>query len=259
MAGYPQLTTILTAKNYYYYYSGFSAFSDAALALYPIRLISRLRVSTRMKIGLSFLLGFGLLAAAVALVKTVQLTNLAHHDESADITFFVARLSLATLVEAWIVMAVGCIPTLRPLTKAVMNMFRGPPGNKAKERTERRFSGYNGCGMPSSIHLESMRRAESGSMPGSRKEGNSTGGRRTTSSCGSTTVDSQRSIDDRDFAENQRGLALARGSGDYIVVPMNVFTGYGRSEGTIRGKDWGFDDGAKKYEAERRVRRFAYI
>lgn len=81
-----------------------------------------------MKIGLSFLLGFGLLATAITIVKTVQLVNLSHHDEHLDVTFFVARLALATLAEAWIVMAVGCVPTLRPLMRAVMRRVRGTGG-----------------------------------------------------------------------------------------------------------------------------------
>lgn len=105
--------------------TGYSALSDAALALYPIHLIFGLQVSVRMKIGLSLLLGFGLLATVCTVAKTVQLANLAHADENLDITFFIARLALTTIVEAWIVMIAGCIPPLRPLMKAFMKRIRG--------------------------------------------------------------------------------------------------------------------------------------
>jgi hypothetical protein len=78
-----------------------------------------------MKIGLCFLLGFGLVAAACSALKTAELTNLQHADEEDDITYFVARLSLTTIIEAWIVLVGGCIPPCRPLLKALLVKIRG--------------------------------------------------------------------------------------------------------------------------------------
>lgn len=95
------------------------------LAIYPIYLIWGLQVTLRMKIGLCFLLGFGLIAAACSALKTAELTNLQHTDEEGDITYFVARLSLTTIIEAWIVLVGGCIPPCRPLLKALMIRIRG--------------------------------------------------------------------------------------------------------------------------------------
>lgn len=83
-----------------------------------------------MKLGLSSLLGLGMLAAVTSVTKTVQVTNLAHDDEGLDITFYIARLALATIVEAWIVLTVGCIPTLRPLIKAAVQRMRGTSTTK---------------------------------------------------------------------------------------------------------------------------------
>lgn len=98
-----------------------------------------------MKIGLSFLLGAGLLAAAMAVAKTVQLSNLSHGDEQMDVTFFIARLAIATLIEAWIVLAAGCIPTLRPLMRAAVRRIRGTTSKR--QRTP--FYGIENYGMPS--------------------------------------------------------------------------------------------------------------
>ena len=70
-----------------------------------------------MKLGLSFLLGFGLIAAICSAIKTVQLTNLSHTD---DMTYYIARLSITTTIEAYVILIVGCVPTLRPLVKAIV-------------------------------------------------------------------------------------------------------------------------------------------
>lgn len=189
---------------------GYSALSDAALALYPIRLVSRLQVSTRMKVGLSVLLGFGLLAAAMAVIKTVQLTNLAHHDEGADITFYVARLAVATLVEAWIVMAVGCIPTLRPLTRAVVKRFRG--SSVARQRTL--FFELENYAMQSV-------RKESAAQSNVQDRKNSMGMRQKTC-CDAAAIELY-GIDGRGFADSKKGLA--RGIGDTMVMTRDMNTG----------------------------------
>lgn len=103
-----------------------------------------------MKIGLCFLLGFGLIAAACSALKTAELTNLQHADEEDDITFFVARLSLTTIIEAWIVLVGGCIPPCRPLLKALMVKIRGPTTSTARTyTTSHPYQRYDKYGMPS--------------------------------------------------------------------------------------------------------------
>lgn len=112
--------------------------TDAILALYPIKLIVGLQLSRRMKVGLSCLLGFGLLAAVCAIVKTVMLANLTHSE---DVTYFIARLAFVTLLEAWIVLLVGCVPPLRPLfAQAAKRMFSHP----SKRGTTRIYVQQNG-------------------------------------------------------------------------------------------------------------------
>lgn len=72
-------------------------------------------------------MGFGLLAALCSTAKTIELRNL---TEATDITFFLSRLNFATMIEAWIVLIVGCVPSLRPLMKAVAQKFLGTPATK---------------------------------------------------------------------------------------------------------------------------------
>lgn len=129
--------------------TGYSAVSDAALAIYPIYLIWGLQVRMRMKIGLCFLLGFGLIAAACSALKTAELTNLQRADEEGDITFFVARLSLTTIIEAWIVLVGGCIPPCRPLLKALMVKIRGAASSSARTYPGTHpYQRYDKYGMP---------------------------------------------------------------------------------------------------------------
>lgn len=69
-------------------------------------------------------MGFGLLAAVTSTVKTVELRNL---TQTGDTTYFISRLAFATMTEAWIVLIVGCVPSLRPLMKAIVKRLWGSP------------------------------------------------------------------------------------------------------------------------------------
>lgn len=195
-----------------------------------------------MKVGVSCLLGFGLLAAAVALTKTVQLTNLAHHGEGMDTTFFVARLALATLAEAWIVMAVGCIPTLRPLMKAAMRRLRGT--SAAKQRTP--FYDLDKYGMPSVPRGTTRSDVPRASSRGKRQS--------TRRGSGRGTIELY-SIDDRGSKETCRcEMGLVRELGTKVVVITDVDASYmyGRRRGINE------EDQAEK-QAEGRIRGFAHI
>lgn len=67
-------------------------------------------------------MGFGLLAAVTSTIKTIELRNL---TQPQDKTYFISRLAFATMIEAWIVLIVGCVPSLRPLMKAVVKRLWG--------------------------------------------------------------------------------------------------------------------------------------
>lgn len=77
-----------------------------------------------MKIELCSLLGTGLLAAVCSTGKTIQLGNM---TQTTDATFFLARLAVATMIEAWTMLVVGCIPSFRPLMRAVLQRLWGTP------------------------------------------------------------------------------------------------------------------------------------
>ena len=68
--------------------------SDVALALYPIKIVWNLQIRFRTKIGPCVLLGFGVLAAACASIKTSQLYVL---NNIASISY-----SVVSLTEQWI-------------------------------------------------------------------------------------------------------------------------------------------------------------
>lgn len=104
--------------------SGHSAITDVILALYPIHLIWGVQMSKRLKIGLCCLMGFGLLAAVTSTIKTIELRNL---TQTQDNTYYISRLAFATMIEAWIVLIVGCVPSLRPLMKTVVKRLWGTP------------------------------------------------------------------------------------------------------------------------------------
>ena len=106
----------------------------------------------RMKIGLCLLLGFGLIAAASSALKTAELSNLPRADEEGDITYFVARLALTTIIEGWIVLVGGCIPPCRPLLKALLARIRGVTPSSARTYLGTHpYQRYDKNGMPFSI------------------------------------------------------------------------------------------------------------
>lgn len=72
-------------------------------------------------------MGFGLLAAVCSTIKTIELRNL---TMTKDKTFYISLLAFTTMLEAWIVLIVGCIPSLRPLMKAVAKRLWGTPFTK---------------------------------------------------------------------------------------------------------------------------------
>ncbi|KKY16544.1 putative integral membrane protein [Phaeomoniella chlamydospora] len=87
----------------------------------------------RVKIGLSILMGFGLLAAACSAVKTSEIQALTKTD---DITSAQPSLLLWASTEAWIILIVSCVPPVRPLLEYI---FRRATGS-----TEKGSSGSTG-------------------------------------------------------------------------------------------------------------------
>ncbi|KAF2234782.1 hypothetical protein EV356DRAFT_532582 [Viridothelium virens] len=98
-------------KNYGYFQGAFSSASDLALAIFPVPIIWKLQMKLRVKLGLAAVLSLGVVAAAAACIKTVELRNLATPDFTWDATDLVYWY----ITENWIIVIAACIPTLAPL------------------------------------------------------------------------------------------------------------------------------------------------
>ncbi|OJJ77870.1 hypothetical protein ASPBRDRAFT_37101, partial [Aspergillus brasiliensis CBS 101740] len=85
-----------------------SAVCDFALALYPISFLARVHAfSITTRVGLCVLMGFGVVAGACAIVKTVQLSVLTRiHDPSQQL----GNVIVWNETEMWVVFIVSCIP-----------------------------------------------------------------------------------------------------------------------------------------------------
>ncbi|KAI2833333.1 hypothetical protein CBS133816_698 [Aspergillus niger] len=94
-----------------------SAFCDFALALYPVSFLARVHAfSIATRIGLCILMGFGVVAGACAIVKTVQLTVLTKiHDPSQQI----GTVIVWNQTEMWVVFIVSCIPPTKVFFKHI--------------------------------------------------------------------------------------------------------------------------------------------
>lgn len=193
---------------------GYSAVSDAALAIYPIYLIWGLQVTMRMKIGLCFLLGVGLIAAACSALKTAELTNLQRADEEGDMTYFVARLSLTTIIEAWIVLVGGCIPPCRPLLKALLAKIRGTTSSSARTYPGTHpYQRYDKYGLPFSAAGRTM--SGTGKNVRTNLTGHAFTGKR-------TRVYSDPKVDVAAEFDMQENIRTSPGDSDKTLVPLKV-------------------------------------
>ncbi|ORX92630.1 hypothetical protein BCR34DRAFT_442949, partial [Clohesyomyces aquaticus] len=102
------------------YYSMFagnvSAAVDLYLAVYPAVVLYRLQLNMRKKLALSFALGLGSVAAAVAVYKSTRLPGLA----SADFTYNTSDITIWTSIEGNAIVIAACIPTLQPLFDLIL-------------------------------------------------------------------------------------------------------------------------------------------
>ena len=68
-------------SRYSYFVGAYTALVDIVLAVVPIRAMWNLKLATRTKVGLFFLMGCSLFAAICSIVKTVHLDSLAELDD----------------------------------------------------------------------------------------------------------------------------------------------------------------------------------
>ncbi|KAI0405971.1 hypothetical protein F4802DRAFT_560164 [Xylaria palmicola] len=96
--------------------SGYNALMDIIVAIFPALFITRLRISSKMKVGLSVLMGGSVFGAAATIVKIYLLRDL---DKHSDITWYWAPIALWYTAEMDVIIIVGNIPTLWPLLRLV--------------------------------------------------------------------------------------------------------------------------------------------
>lgn len=95
-------------QTFGYIQGPYSAFCDFALAVYPVLIFRKVQAfSLPTKIGLSVLMGLGVVAGACTIVKTVNLKLLTKLE---DTTWTLAELILWNQTEMWVVFIVSCMP-----------------------------------------------------------------------------------------------------------------------------------------------------
>jgi len=101
------------AAEYYAYFGGsFSALMDIFLALYPVFIFWSLKMATHVKVGLTGLFGFSVVACISSIIKTTEIGSL---TAQSDITYQIATLDIWTATEMWIVFIASCVPAIRPI------------------------------------------------------------------------------------------------------------------------------------------------
>ncbi|KAF2967107.1 hypothetical protein GQX73_g6482 [Xylaria multiplex] len=96
--------------------SSYNALMDVIVAVFPAVFITKLKISRKMKMGLSLLMGGSVFAAGATIVKVYLLKDL---DKHADITWYWAPITLWYTAEMDVIIIVGTIPTLWPLIRFI--------------------------------------------------------------------------------------------------------------------------------------------
>ncbi|KAF2642008.1 hypothetical protein P280DRAFT_397288 [Massarina eburnea CBS 473.64] len=184
-------------KFYGYFQGSFSAFSDLVLALFPILIIKDLQIELKLKAALCSVMGMGILATVAAIVKTVELKNLA----TPDFTYNAIDLIYWFISENWLIVIAACIPTLGPLYfvllgKRTAESYAAPsrPGSGgAWGGNNWKWPGIRSWKMQSVRSKTSNASSSGGSLSRMEKGHGSLGG--------SVNYSSHRSVDERSEAE----------------------------------------------------------
>ena len=115
---------------------------DLSLVILPISIIWNLQLNWHKKVGLSALMGIGVLACICAAIKTSKLTEL---NARADITFITVDLWIWNINETNVVILAASIPTLRPLFLVLFQRpgsenYRGKSYGSSSRAGKRKFS-----------------------------------------------------------------------------------------------------------------------
>ncbi|KAM5470544.1 hypothetical protein MferCBS49748_002360 [Microsporum ferrugineum] len=104
-------------RDFAFFTGAVSATSDLALAVYPVRLISKLQMPLRVKLGLAAIFALGFVAVGASVVKTIFLSRL---SARADYSWNTIDLVFWLCIEQYLIMIAACIPMLGPLIKLIL-------------------------------------------------------------------------------------------------------------------------------------------
>ncbi|KAE8355462.1 hypothetical protein BDV28DRAFT_163079 [Aspergillus coremiiformis] len=108
----------IVQRNFAFFQSSASAFSDLIFAIYPITTIAGLQMPRKVKFGLGCVLSLGIIAMIAAIVKTINLASL---SARADYSWDTVDLSIWIAIEQYLIILAACIPTLTPLFNTVIS------------------------------------------------------------------------------------------------------------------------------------------
>jgi hypothetical protein len=104
-----------------YAYQGVLTLTDITFVLFPVIFVWKLNMAMKKKIGLIIVFCFGLLTAAASLMKLLAVQSTSKQQSAISST--IPSLIWST-AEAALVITMGCIPTLGPLTRIKMPNIR---------------------------------------------------------------------------------------------------------------------------------------
>ncbi|MCJ1247602.1 hypothetical protein MMC30_004817 [Trapelia coarctata] len=127
--------------NYCIFCGSYSAFVDLYLALYPLSILYTLQINKKKKIGLSLVLGLGIIATVAAIWKTTVLPDLYNH---ADFTYALSDLLIWSSVEPNTILIAANLPTLRPIFLLVTGQQSTVNSKSAALKGSHRLSSMGG-------------------------------------------------------------------------------------------------------------------
>lgn len=89
-----------------------SCLTDWILGLWPLTMISQLRISTRSKISFCMLIGVGVIPGIASICRTIVTDKAVN---AFDVTYTYPMIMMLTVVEIYLILILGSAPSLRPL------------------------------------------------------------------------------------------------------------------------------------------------
>ncbi|KAL2042255.1 hypothetical protein N7G274_004743 [Stereocaulon virgatum] len=103
-------------EDFSLFVGAYSAFTDFALASFPLVVIYNLQMSGKRRIAISVVMSLGVFAGICAIVRTTKLASLANY---ADWTWRAGDSIIWTAAEMNVIIICACVPALLPLVQQI--------------------------------------------------------------------------------------------------------------------------------------------